>query len=52
MGGRTFGFSGGRADIWAPEEDIYWGIETDWLATAGTVVSAISPIPLPRFRWV
>jgi catalase-peroxidase len=31
MGGRTFGFSGGREDIWAPEEDIYWGIETEWL---------------------
>jgi catalase-peroxidase len=31
MGGRTFGFSGGREDIWAPEEDIYWGVETDWL---------------------
>ncbi len=32
MGGKTFGFAGGRADIWAPEEDIYWGSETDWLA--------------------
>ncbi len=32
MGGTTFGFSGGRADIYAPEEDIYWGIETEWLA--------------------
>ncbi|SDX35214.1 catalase-peroxidase [Ruegeria halocynthiae] len=32
MGGKTFGFSGGREDIWAPEEDIYWGAETDWLA--------------------
>jgi len=32
MGGKTFGFAGGRADIWAPEEDIYWGAETDWLA--------------------
>ena len=32
MGGKTFGFSGGRPDIWAPEEDIYWGLETDWLA--------------------
>ena len=31
MGGMTFGFSGGRPDIWAPEEDIYWGIETEWL---------------------
>ncbi|WP_298389823.1 catalase/peroxidase HPI, partial [Ruegeria sp.] len=32
MGGKTFGFAGGREDIWAPEEDIYWGTETDWLA--------------------
>jgi len=31
MGGKTFGFSGGREDIWAPEEDIYWGIEKGWL---------------------
>ncbi len=31
MGGKTFGFSGGREDIWAPEEDIYWGVEEEWL---------------------
>lgn len=31
MGFKTFGFGGGRADIWEPEEDIYWGKETDWL---------------------
>ena len=31
MGGTTFGFAGGRADVWEPEEDIYWGAETDWL---------------------
>ena len=31
MGGKTFGFGGGRADIWEPEEDIYWGGETEWL---------------------
>lgn len=31
MGGKTFGFGGGREDIWAPEEDIYWGTETEWL---------------------
>ena len=31
MGGKTFGFGGGRDDIWHPEEDIYWGAETDWL---------------------
>ena len=31
MGFKTFGFAGGRADIWEPEEDIYWGKETEWL---------------------
>ena len=31
MGGKTFGFGGGRADIWEPEEDINWGNETEWL---------------------
>ena len=31
MGGETFGFSGGRPDIWGPEEDIHWGVETGWL---------------------
>jgi catalase-peroxidase len=32
MGFKTFGFAGGRADIWEPEEDIYWGSENTWLA--------------------
>ena len=31
MGGKTFGFGGGRPDIWHPEEDIYWGAEDEWL---------------------
>jgi len=31
MGFKTFGFGGGRADIWQPEEDIYWGSEAEWL---------------------
>ncbi|MEM7120714.1 MAG: catalase/peroxidase HPI [Pseudomonadota bacterium] len=31
MGFKTFGFGGGRADVWEPEEDIYWGPETEWL---------------------
>ena len=31
MGFKTFGFAGGRPDIWEPEEDIYWGAETEWL---------------------
>ena len=32
MGFKTFGFAGGRADVWEPEEDVYWGSETKWLA--------------------
>ena len=31
MGFKTFGFAGGREDVWEPEEDIYWGPETTWL---------------------
>ncbi|HKK01106.1 MAG TPA: peroxidase family protein, partial [Desulfuromonadales bacterium] len=34
MGFKTFGFGGGRKDVWAPEEDIYWGAEEQWLATS------------------
>jgi catalase-peroxidase len=34
MGFKTFGFGGGREDIWEPEEDIYWGSEEEWLATS------------------
>ncbi|GAA1421505.1 catalase/peroxidase HPI [Streptomyces thermospinosisporus] len=31
MGFKTFGFAGGREDVWEPEEDVYWGPETTWL---------------------
>ena len=31
MGFKTFGFGGGRADVWEPQEDVYWGSETEWL---------------------
>jgi catalase-peroxidase len=34
MGFKTFGFAGGREDIWEPEEDVYWGSEEEWLATS------------------
>jgi catalase-peroxidase len=34
MGFKTFGFAGGREDIWEPEEEIYWGMEKTWLATS------------------
>jgi catalase-peroxidase len=32
MGFKTFGFAGGREDVWEPEENIYWGTETEWLS--------------------
>jgi catalase-peroxidase len=32
MGFKTFGFGGGRADVWEPEQDIYWGSEKEWVA--------------------
>ncbi|MEJ1991864.1 MAG: catalase/peroxidase HPI [Maritimibacter sp.] len=35
MGFETFGFGGGREDVWAPEEDIYWGGEHEWLEASG-----------------
>lgn len=34
MGFRTFGFGGGREDVWEPPQDIYWGPEAEWLATS------------------
>ncbi|WP_112140957.1 catalase/peroxidase HPI [Glycomyces dulcitolivorans] len=34
MGFRTFGFAGGREDVWEPDEDVYWGPETTWLGDA------------------
>ena len=36
MGFKTFGFGGGREDIWHPEKDIYWGSEKKWLAPTGS----------------
>ncbi|MEL7459794.1 MAG: catalase/peroxidase HPI [Pseudomonadota bacterium] len=42
MGFETFGFGGGRADVWEPEEDVYWGAETEWLATSDKANSRYS----------
>ncbi len=42
MGFKTFGFAGGRADIWEPEEDVYWGSEEEWLATSDKPMSRYS----------
>ena len=35
MGGPVFGFGGGRADVWEPEKDIYWGTEEEWVGSEG-----------------
>ncbi len=35
MGFKTFGFGGGRVDVWEPEEDVYWGAEKEWLEASG-----------------
>lgn len=42
MGLKTFGFAGGREDIWHPEKDIYWGAEKEWLAPSGSEGSRYS----------
>jgi catalase-peroxidase len=42
MGLKVYGFAGGRADIWHPEKDIYWGSEKDWLAKTGAEGSRYS----------
>lgn len=42
MGFKTFGFAGGREDIWHPEKDTYWGSEKEWLAKSGSEGSRYS----------
>ena len=42
MGFKTFGFAGGREDVWHPEKDIYWGSEKEWLAPTGSEGSRYS----------
>ena len=42
MGFKTFGFAGGRVDIWEPEQDVYWGAESEWLATSDKANSRYS----------
>ena len=42
MGLKTYGFAGGRADIWHPEKDTYWGSEKEWLAPSGSEGSRYS----------
>jgi catalase (peroxidase I) len=52
MGFKTFGFAGGRADVWEPEEDIYWGPEGKWLGrTSAIPASASWRTRWPPCRW-
>ena len=51
MGFETFGFAGGRADVWAPEEDIYWGPENVWLDDSATAATASSRSRSAPSRW-
>ena len=51
MGFKTFGFGGGREDIWQPEEDIYWGKERTGSATSATAATASWRTRWPPCRW-
>ncbi|MCY4041016.1 MAG: catalase/peroxidase HPI [Gammaproteobacteria bacterium] len=46
MGFKTYGFSGGREDVWEPEEDIYWGQETEWLGDERYIGERVLETPL------
>jgi catalase-peroxidase len=51
MGFKTFGFAGGRPDIWEPEEDIFWGPESKWLGDERYSGDRELANPLGPFRW-
>ncbi len=44
MGFRTFGFAGGREDTWEPDQDVYWGRETTWLAASNDPEQQVQPL--------
>jgi catalase-peroxidase len=50
MGFTTFGFGGGRVDAWDPDEDVYWGPETTWLADERYMTGSLRNLS-PRSRW-
>jgi catalase-peroxidase len=51
MGFKTFGFGGGRADIWEPEQDVDWGPEAKWLGDERYSGDRELANPLALFRW-
>ena len=46
MGLQTFGFGGGRADVFEPEQDIYWGVEEEWMGNARYSEELVLEAPL------
>jgi catalase-peroxidase len=48
MGGPVFGFGGGRADVWEPEKDVYWGTEANWVAAEETRIQPDKGLDLER----
>jgi catalase (peroxidase I) len=51
MGFKTFGFGGGREDVWEPDEDVYWGPETEWLGDERYSGDRELENPSPPSRW-
>jgi catalase-peroxidase len=52
MGFKTFGFGGGREDVWEPDNDVNWGAETEWLGDKRYSECGTSRAPSVPFRWV
>ena len=52
MGFKTLGFAGGREDVWEPQEDIYWGPESEWLGMRVIAAIANCKTHWRQFRWV
>ena len=51
MGFKTFGFAGGRPDVWEPDEDVDWGTEDTWLGTTNaTLATASSTNPFGAYH--
>lgn len=51
LGFKTFGFGGGREDIWEPEQDVYWGVVNTWLGDKRYRANATWRIHSPQSRW-
>src|SRR3569832_174300 len=50
MGGPTFGFGGGRVDVWEPQKDIYWGTEEEWVGETRLTEEKVLESPLAAIQ--